>query len=40
MLVWIIFFASCIGLIGLLADKIVMNELKLITNKIIERSIK
>lgn len=40
MLVWICFFAACIGLIGILVDKIVMNELKLKTNKIIERSFK
>lgn len=40
MLVWIVFFMSCIGIIGIVVDKIVMNELRLKTNKIIERSIK
>lgn len=40
MLVWVLFFASCIGLLGILADKIIMNELKIKLNKLIERSIK
>ena len=39
MLVWILFIASCIGLLGVLVDKIVMNELKIKLNKLIERSI-
>lgn len=40
MLVWIVFFMGCIGIIGVVVDKIVMNELRIKTNKIVERSIK
>lgn len=40
MVVWIVFFMGCIGIIGVVVDKIVMNELRIKTNKIVERSIK
>ena len=40
MVVWIVFFMGCIGIIGVVVDKIVTNELRLKTKKIIERNIK
>lgn len=39
MIVWILFFMVCIGLIGLLTEKILFNELKIKSRKIIEEGV-